>query len=157
MNCIKIKKILSLYIDKRLNSETTILIEKHIAECNDCRNEYQIMLNNDEKLKQTEDITVSLAFSYKLMQRIQNKDCPDLPVLSPERIFIFNSIRKLAAVCAIIIIISVSISYKYATNIETTKIPAEERMFNIGAESGLLKHPELPEPIFYLAAGKGVK
>ena len=54
----KIKDLLPLYCDDALSDVSKEEVEKHIAECDDCKKTYEYMKNGDIKLDTASNVTV---------------------------------------------------------------------------------------------------
>lgn len=76
MNCSKIKKLLNLYIDDSLDSESTRQIEQHLKSCPACRQEYESLRNLVNTLNSfaTAPQTVPADFTTNLMAKISQED-----------------------------------------------------------------------------------
>jgi anti-sigma factor RsiW len=91
MNCNKIQKLLSSYIDKEIDTKSTIEIEKHLLICNDCKNEYDILMKTKELLHSLTNIDLPSDF-YENVQREISKRAK--PVPSVQLLLDWFSIRK---------------------------------------------------------------
>jgi hypothetical protein len=65
MECIKIKSLLSEYMDKTLENDTQREVKEHLLSCKDCSNDYFLIKSIAEKMKSME--------SYKAPSNLLNK------------------------------------------------------------------------------------
>jgi anti-sigma factor RsiW len=91
MNCNKIQKLLSSYIDKEIDTKSTIEIEKHLLACSNCKNEYDVLVKTKELLHSLTNIDLPADF-YENVQREISKRAE--PVSSVQLLLDWFSIRK---------------------------------------------------------------
>ncbi|HYE83247.1 MAG TPA: DUF4349 domain-containing protein [Clostridia bacterium] len=70
MKCETIRNMISSYIDKDLNDIEKAELEKHIAECKECREEYESMLDIIAVCGNLEEIELPQNFRAELHQRL---------------------------------------------------------------------------------------
>lgn len=77
MKCTDINEKMSLYIDNLLDKEDKKQFEKHLSECPNCREEYDIIAGHVNKCKNIVDVELPANFNdefhNKLMQENHNK------------------------------------------------------------------------------------
>lgn len=70
MKCETIRNMMSSYIDKDLNSIEKTEFEKHLAECEECREEYEILFDIIAACGNLEEIELPQNFRTELHQRL---------------------------------------------------------------------------------------
>jgi len=71
MECLKIKGLLSEYIDNALDASSKKLVEKHLSMCENCREELESLKICVEELSSLEKVRAPEDFLQKLHERIQ--------------------------------------------------------------------------------------
>ena len=72
MNCSKVKRLLSRYIDKELLEQNVITqIEEHLKVCPDCKAELQSLVSTGALISQKERIAVGEDFLARLKDRLR--------------------------------------------------------------------------------------
>lgn len=66
----ELKEMLPLYIDGGLDKDEVEMVEAHLAECEECRKELAIYVQNFDYLSMVEDVEVSDDFLASVMQRV---------------------------------------------------------------------------------------
>jgi negative regulator of sigma E activity len=74
MNCDKVCSKLSAYIDNELSVNEETLIIQHLNTCRKCKQELDLLLQEQAQLAQLKPIKISSDFNAKLWQRIRNED-----------------------------------------------------------------------------------
>ena len=74
MDCRKVKKILSAYIDGELNEHNRQEIINHLKICSDCKKEYEFLFQQDSTLKQLASIEPSPDFRRNFWRKVQNAE-----------------------------------------------------------------------------------
>lgn len=72
-NCIRIRKLLSTYIDDEVSLKEKTYIETHLQKCSRCQKELVLLKNLSLKLKQWQDIGVSVDFEKNVQEKILGK------------------------------------------------------------------------------------
>lgn len=70
MKCETIRNMISSYIDKDLNDVEKIELEKHLAECKQCRKEYESMLDIIAVCSNLEELELPQSFRTELHQKL---------------------------------------------------------------------------------------
>jgi len=70
MKCETIRNMISSYIDKDLNDIEKTELEKHLSECNECRKEYESLLDIIAVCSNLEEIELPQNFRTELHQRL---------------------------------------------------------------------------------------
>jgi len=73
MNCEQISEHLIDYIDFKLDSHTTEIIEKHIFECENCRKEYNQLKELFSNIKQKEEVQPDKSLKNNFIKMIANE------------------------------------------------------------------------------------
>ena len=81
MNCKKIKKILSAYIDGEMAEHLRRDISNHLKICDDCNKEYGVLFHRDIYFKQHGSIEPSPDFRKNLWQKIRDAESAGLAPL----------------------------------------------------------------------------
>jgi len=68
MNCKKVKKILSSYIDREVDEKTAINIKEHLLECSGCKKQYEILLRTKKLLNSLPEVDLPPDFIEKVYQ-----------------------------------------------------------------------------------------
>ena len=89
MNCEKVKAQLSTYLDGEVTGKEACFITEHIAVCDDCSQEEQLLRKSSELLKHWENPPVPDGFCEALLARAENES------RQPRRTII-NAVRPLA-------------------------------------------------------------
>ncbi|ACL69157.1 DUF4349 domain-containing protein [Halothermothrix orenii] len=74
MNHQKLKDLLPLYVDNGLNDEEKNLVEKHLKECEECRNELKHYRQNFNILSSTEGVEPPQDIVESVMEGLNNLD-----------------------------------------------------------------------------------
>jgi hypothetical protein len=107
MNCKKIQKKLSSYIDKEIDEKTAIMIEKHLTDCIDCKNEYELLLKVKESLRCLSAVELPTNFYENIYREVCNRT----EVVSVNRLILnwFIAKKKLALGFSLVVILFFSI------------------------------------------------
>jgi predicted DNA binding CopG/RHH family protein len=70
MKCETVRSLISSYIDKDLNDVEKIELEKHLAECEQCREEYECMLDIIAVCSNLEELELPQSFRIELQQKL---------------------------------------------------------------------------------------
>ncbi|HPW41924.1 MAG TPA: zf-HC2 domain-containing protein, partial [Bacillota bacterium] len=73
MKCETIKNMMSSYIDKDLNNIEKAEFEKHLAECEECRAEYESLIDIIAACGNLEEIELPQNFRTELHQRLNEE------------------------------------------------------------------------------------
>jgi anti-sigma factor RsiW len=73
MNCKKIRKLLSSYIDKEIDAKSGIEIEKHLLACDNCKNEYDILMNTKELLYSLTSVDLPSDFYENIQKEVSKR------------------------------------------------------------------------------------
>jgi len=76
MNCDKVCRKLSQYLDNALSVQEKSLIAEHLNTCQKCKQELSLLLQEQTHLAQLKPIKISSDFNAKLWQRIRNEENP---------------------------------------------------------------------------------
>ena len=99
MNCEKIKTQLSAYIDGELSEEHSAFIRKHLADCDSCRYEEQLLHKTSRLLGNWEDVRAPDGFCEALLAKAET--------VSPlPRRSIIHAVRPLAGPRALIKVVA---------------------------------------------------
>ncbi|MDD4048947.1 MAG: zf-HC2 domain-containing protein, partial [Clostridia bacterium] len=71
MNCKEVQENLSAYLDNILSAEEMILVQRHLDECNDCREELKILQETVEKLSSLEEKIPPISFRQELFKKLE--------------------------------------------------------------------------------------
>ncbi|NLM44450.1 MAG: DUF4349 domain-containing protein [Clostridiales bacterium] len=71
MDCETVKNLMSSYIDKDINEIDRIEFEKHLKNCADCMEEYNLLLSTVTYCNQLEEMELPETFHQELMGKIQ--------------------------------------------------------------------------------------
>jgi|Deesub1362B_J571_1020462.scaffolds.fasta_scaffold02161_4 anti-sigma factor RsiW len=71
MRCKKVKEKLSAFIDKELDREKILEIEQHLAECSECNQELNLLIQAWNALEVLEKIEPSDNFEDRFWQRVR--------------------------------------------------------------------------------------
>ena len=83
MNCKKVKRRLSAYLDEELNYKEKLIVEEHLKECINCRNEFNVLSNQNKMLAKIETIEPSINFKTRFWEKIRDeKSIVRIPRLS---------------------------------------------------------------------------
>ncbi len=70
MKCETIRNLLSSYIDRELNDIEKTELENHLAECDECRQEYEMLLDIVSACSNLEEVELPQDFKTELHQRL---------------------------------------------------------------------------------------
>ncbi len=70
MKCDAIRNLMSAYIDKDLNDIEKTAFEKHLAQCSECREEYELLLELVLECNNVEDVELPEGFREELHERL---------------------------------------------------------------------------------------
>jgi len=84
MNCKQVKLRLSAYQDGELNNAERKNIQLHLQSCKACNNEYEELINLNNRLFNLQTHHLPLNFSAKIMSQVKEKE------LKKNKIFGFN-------------------------------------------------------------------
>lgn len=73
MNCKQIHKLLPEYMDQNLSKERSILVRKHVENCEDCAMLYNKLQQSLNFLKPTSEIPDQPFYYTRLKQRMENR------------------------------------------------------------------------------------
>ena len=73
MKCSEVKFNLISFINKELSEQENNKIQNHLQICNDCKNEYDLLIKTYDLLKTSENLEPSEDFLQKLHQKIEQE------------------------------------------------------------------------------------
>ena len=109
MDCEKIRDLFSEYIEHQLEEKETVLFEKHMEECQQCRNEFYKFEKMIIRLKAIKDIDPPKELKDKIMKKVVSEENKKLTA----KIINF---RKYASVAAVFLILVFGFVY-YKNNL----------------------------------------
>ena len=91
--CGIIRDLLPLYIDDVCNEESRVAVEKHLAECEKCRNDYEAMKNTGDFLEQKKDNLedIKMENSLKNVKTRINKKIRNIILAAIAVVIVFTS------------------------------------------------------------------
>lgn len=95
MNCKKVKRKLSAYLDNELKEKEQSLISEHLKTCENCKKELNIFLEQNKFLMKLETIKPSIDFKpnfWRKVRAIENPVIEKMPVLKWIPVPVFCSI-----------------------------------------------------------------
>lgn len=116
MNCEKYSRWISLYIDRQLDGQDLIELEKHISLCDSCRDEVVILQEIMDDMKDLKAINPPEKFHNELMGKIN-------AISNPRNKWNFNLNLKLASAVAAVFIIAAFFIDPFKTNISQEAAP----------------------------------
>ena len=144
MKCREAKKLLGLYIDGSLDEGRRGALEAHIAECESCAHDLELLSAYREKLLSLRDVKAPSGFLFKVRRRIQDTG-KEVPKRRPS---IFSPRLKvpleLAGALAVVLI-AVVIFRNVMPQKERPLAPASEKTEE-SIEPVVREEPVAPEP-----------
>jgi len=103
MNCARVKKNLSAFLDKELKEGAARRIEEHLEKCSLCRKETLNLSRAWELLKKREGMEVSPAFNARFWENVARRESEKGKVFFPSPLLRWSA---LAAVSVIILMVA---------------------------------------------------
>lgn len=81
-NCSRVRPLLSRYLDGELSGREMELLKRHLADCEHCRQEYELLRQNERLLQRLDVPEISPYFTTRTLARIRDlRPAPALPRL----------------------------------------------------------------------------
>lgn len=115
MNCNKVQKLISLYVDNKLSSQEIAELKAHLQQCEKCNQDYITLKNIKNILANTPKKEVSANFTDSVMSKIKNKEYLEK---KDNVVFFgaFNSMKKKLVMAAGFLFVVASSSFFFMNN-----------------------------------------
>lgn len=77
MDCVKLKKLLSAYMDGELDARTHEAVQTHLQKCEDCKEELLSLKEMVREMGSLDDLKAPTGFMEKVHERIENPSWPE--------------------------------------------------------------------------------
>lgn len=145
--CIKIKDLMSDYIDNELNAEELAYLERHIHSCDDCKEEINQLKSVIDSIHSLEQVEITKHFHNEMMKKIKDEVIP-LDIIKVRKVsrkkhkrrfnrnYIVSLVSSVAVIFMILFIGDNALNYTKAGSINNS--PRIQNIIDISEDSNTL-------------------